>query len=54
MDPVMVAIETKTSNGTQIGRIDMSPPIRMRSSIAHPAALTATDMNPVMLVGAPS
>ena len=27
---------------------------KMRSSIAHPAAFTATDMYPVTLVGAPS
>src|SRR5437588_2331084 len=39
--PVMVAMETNTSSGTQIGRIGSSPTIKIRSSIAHPAAFTA-------------
>src|SRR5580693_2384152 len=58
--PVMVAMETNTNTGTQVERMEINPPswnglpIRMRSSIAHPAAFTATDMNPVMHVGAPS
>ena len=59
--PVMVAMETKTRSGTQVERMASNPPnwgaklpIRMRNSIAQPAALTATDMKPVMLVGAPS
>ena len=50
----MVAMETNTKIGTQVARIGKSPTIRMRSSIAQPAAFTATDMNPVMQVGAPS
>ncbi len=50
----MVAMETKISSGTYIERSGYRPKRKTRSSIAHPAALTATDMNPVMLVGAPS
>jgi hypothetical protein len=52
--PVMVATETKTIRGTHIGRMGSNPQSRIRMSIAHPAALTATDIKPVMLVGAPS
>ena len=54
LPPVMVAMETKISSGTYIERSGYSPNRKMRSSIAHPAAFTATDMKPVTLVGAPS
>src|SRR5262249_42862362 len=52
--PVIVMIETKISNGTQIFCNGYRPMTRMRSSIVQAAAFTATDMKPVMLVGAPS
>src|SRR5258708_26099263 len=45
---------TNTSSGTHTGRRGIRPQSRMRNNMAHPAALTATDINPVMLVGAPS
>src|ERR1700687_698912 len=52
--PVMVRIETKISSGTYTVRRGYRPQRKMRSSMAQAAAFTATDMNPVTLVGAPS
>src|SRR5581483_10594092 len=54
LPPVMVAIETNTSSGTYTARSGYKPHSMMRSNMAHAAAFTATDMNPVTLVGAPS
>jgi hypothetical protein len=50
----MVMIETKISSGTYTDRNGYKPQRKMRINIAHAAACTATDMNPVTLVGAPS
>src|SRR5258705_4885319 len=51
---VMVAIETNITMGTYTIRSGCRPPIKIRKSLAQPAALTETDMNPVTAVGAPS
>ena len=52
--PVMVATLTKVIMGTQTLCMDANPMITTRSNMAQAAAFTATDMNPVTVVGAPS
>jgi hypothetical protein len=51
---VMVARDTKIRSGTHTDLSGYNPIPMTRSSMAHAAAFTATDMNPVILVGAPS
>ena len=51
---VIVAIAVIQSGKTQSLSRGASLCIKMRAHAAKAAALTATDMNPVMLVGAPS
>ena len=52
--PISVRIATQVSSGRYSGRKAGRPQRKMRSSYAQPAAFTATDMNPVIDVGAPS